>query len=125
MKVNNAVDFYDWLHGLPQPEPQLVLYFHELIMELVPGIEQRFTYGAPFYYLTKRLFYIWPASVPWGGLKSGVMLGFCVGTQLSNDDHYLQGEDKKTVRHVIYSSLKAAQSDVDRIKLAIFESIEV
>ncbi|QTN38367.1 DUF1801 domain-containing protein [Cryomorphaceae bacterium] len=73
IKFKTVEDFLDYL---PEEELMVVEALRELIFDCLPGVEERLNYNAPFYFGHKRMFFIWPASLPWGKVDQGVRLGF-------------------------------------------------
>ncbi len=67
---------HDFLAYLPEEQLEIVEVLRALVMEVHPTARERLAYNVPFYYMPKRFCYIWPAAVPWGGIKTGVALGF-------------------------------------------------
>jgi hypothetical protein len=49
---------------------------------------------------------IWPAAVPRGGIKKGVLLGFSEGYRLCDEDNYLTHGTNKVVFYKIYRSIE-------------------
>ena len=60
------------------------------------------SYNVPFFYARKGIAIIWPASVPRGGIKSGVLLGFWHGNKLKDVDNYLTHGTNKQVFYKIF-----------------------
>ena len=53
----------------------------------------------------KKVFaFVWPATIPRGGIKKGVLLGFWYGNKLKDTDHYLTHGTNKKVFYKIYNS---------------------
>ena len=49
---------------------------------------------------------IWPAGIPRGGIKSGVLLGFWQGFLLADEDGYLKHGTNKKIFYKIYQSVE-------------------
>ena len=86
----------EFLHYLPHEELQIVEQLRRLVFECIPEGKEKLAYNVPFYYRYSRICFIWPGAVGWGGVKSGVQLGFCKGNLLS-DNSYLHGGSRKEV----------------------------
>lgn len=127
MKVDNSKSIEQFVAELPQPERDIFLCLRNILFECGYDLKEKMSYGVPFYYGPKRLFYLWPASIPWGGnhYKEGVLLGFCLGSLLNNEDHFLEGTDKKQIRQYCFRSVEEVMDLKDRTKSAIFESLEL
>jgi hypothetical protein len=58
----------------------------------------------PFFYGNKGICIIWPATIPRGGIKTGVLLGFWQGNKLNDGHNYLtKGTNKKVYYKVMQS----------------------
>jgi hypothetical protein len=75
-------DIEEFLASLPADELKIVELLRSIIFDCIPGCREKLSYNVPFYYGHSRLCFIWPASVPWGGIKEGVALGFLKGDKL-------------------------------------------
>ncbi|MCA6074228.1 DUF1801 domain-containing protein [Fulvivirga sedimenti] len=104
-------DFFDFL---PAGEQKLVEILRNLVYENIPDVREKISYNVPFYSRFRRICYIWPSVIPWGGLKpgSGVALGFTKGKTLQSD--YLTGGKGKEVRFRLFASIH----EIDRPLLA-------
>ncbi len=77
----------------------------QIVLENLPTYcKEKLTYNVPYYYGKRRICLIWPASVPWGGFKSGVLLGFSQGHQLKDKERYLTHGTNKQVYYKIFTS---------------------
>ena len=47
---------------------------------------------------------IWPASIPGGGIKKGVLFGFSYGNRLKDHNKYLDHGNNKRIFYKIYRS---------------------
>jgi hypothetical protein len=93
-----------WEH-LPENERIIVDVLRQIILDTLPkSCKEKLTYNVPFYYGKKRICLVWPASVPWGGIKKGVLLGFAQGNKLKDPDHYLTHGTNKKIFYKIYQS---------------------
>ena len=93
---------------LEQPEPYRTILIHlqTLIEPAVAGIELRYKYRIPFYYLNGRPFCYLNKS------KSYVDLGFPNGYLLNVHKEKLEAEGRKNVRSLRYPSIEAIDSDI-------------
>lgn len=125
--MNNRQSAEEFCATLPVEEAQLVEVLRNLILDSSDRITEKMAYGVPFYYAPKRLFYIWPASVKWGGIKEnkGVLIGFCRGHELNNEDLFLEGTENNQMRKRYIKDLPALEKDRFRILAAIQESLEL
>jgi hypothetical protein len=94
-----------WDH-LPDDEREIVDVLRQIVLENVPPyVAEKFAYNVPNYYGRRRICLIWPASVPRGGFKTGVLLGFFQGYRLEDVDRYLTHGTNKVVFYKIYRSV--------------------
>lgn len=96
----------DFMADLPADERQIMEILRSIILDTLPGVAERLSYGVPFYYLRRRVCYLWPSSKHGSGAKEGVVLGFCRGNLLSNEDGLLQLADRKEVSNVVFTEVK-------------------
>lgn len=113
----------EFLEFLPKGELNLVLYLRSIVFDCIPRVREKLAYNVPFYYLKKRISFIWPSAVPWGGIKSGVMFGLCKGAYLSNPLNYFDIGNRKEISTKVFHNID--EVEVDRIKDAIFEAVEL
>lgn len=68
-----------------------------IIRENLPDyFREKIAYNVPFYYGRRGICIIWPATIPRGGIKNGVLLGFWQGNRIKDEDQYLlHGKNKK------------------------------
>jgi hypothetical protein len=102
----------DLLATLPAEERVIMEELREIILTCLPTAKEKLSYNVPYYFLQSRVCFIWPASVPWGGIKQGVLIGFCKG-QLLSDASYLQAGKRKQVLTKTFFSTK----EIDREEL--------
>lgn len=77
----------------------------QIIRENLPSTcKEKIAYNVPFFYGKKGICIIWPASVPRGGIKTGVLLGFWYGKFLKDVDNYLIHGTNKQVYYKIFQS---------------------
>lgn len=83
-----------------------------LILDVLRGIikdklpdycREKISYNVPYFYGNKGICIIWPASIPGGGIKEGVLLGFWQGNKLNDFDRYLE---RGTNRKIFYKIFK-------------------
>ena len=66
---------------------------------------ERFAWNVPCYYGKRQICIIWPASVPRGGIKTGVLFGFSKGFMLEDSAEYLTRGTNKVIYYKIYHSV--------------------
>ena len=112
IKFQSYVEFWDYL---PENERIIVDILRQIILENLPStVKEKLAYNVPYYYGNKRICLIWPASIPWGGIRSGVLLGFCQGFKLSDPKSYLIHGTNKQVYYQIYHSV----DEIDELAIA-------
>lgn len=103
LKFQSFVEFWDFL---PENERVIVDVLRQIILEnLPPTCKEKLAYNVPYYYGNKRICLIWPGSIPWGGIRDGVLLGFCQGYKLADPENYLTHGTNKQVYYKIYYSV--------------------
>ena len=100
MKNRNLGELFSCL---PEDEKIIVDVLRQIILSAYPNyIKEKMSYNVPFFYAKKGLAIIWPATVPRGGIKSGVLLGFWHGNKLKDVDNYLTHGTNKQVFNRIF-----------------------
>jgi hypothetical protein len=102
MKIKNLADLYSIL---PEVEQIIVDVLRQIVLEAGEGYcKEKIAYNVPFFFGRKGICIIWPATVPRGGIRSGVLLGFWYGNKLKDEDHYLTHGTNKQIFYKIYHS---------------------
>jgi len=115
------IEFREWL---PENERVIADVLRQIIIEHLPkNYKEKLAYNVPYYYGKRRICLIWPGSVPWGGIRSGVLLGFCYGNKLKDPENYLIHGTNKQVYYKIFHS----PEDIDEkaIVTLLKEAIEL
>lgn len=113
----------DFLEYLPENELKIVQQLRKIILGCMPEGKEKLAYNVPFYYQHKRVCYIWPASVPWGGIKETgkVVLGFCKGHKLMDETNVLSKEGRKEIATISYRSTK--EIDTHLLRSYLYEAL--
>jgi hypothetical protein len=120
LKFQSFIEFWDFL---PINERIIVDVLRQIILENLPSTcKEKLAYNVPYYYGNKRICLIWPGSVPWGGIRDGVLLGFCQGVKLSDPENYLRHGTNKQVYYQIYQSVE--EIDEHAIASLLKEAVE-
>jgi hypothetical protein len=120
-KFRSLVEFWD---SLPAKERIITDVLRQIVLENLPAhCKEKLTYDVPYYYGKRRICLLWPASVPRGGFKNGVMLGFCQGNKLKDADHYLTHGTNKQVFYKIFQS--ADEISIKPIVSLLKEAVEI
>ncbi len=127
MSFQNGIKFRSlvelWDH-MPEDERIIMDVLRQIILDQLPATcKEKLTFNVPYFYGKRRICMIWPGSVPWGGFKKGVLLGFSQGNRLKDKKHYLKHGTNKQVYYKIFQS--ADEIDVKAIASLIKEAVEV
>lgn len=115
--INEFLDF------LPPGERKIVDRLRELILNNIPSVKEKLVYNVPFYYLKKRICFIWPGAVQWGKSKrAGVNLGFCKANLLTDPSYLEKGDRKEIYLKTFYS---ADEINEERIRKLLFEAVQI
>jgi hypothetical protein len=106
MKTYNPAKITSLLHlfdRLPENERIIVDVLRQIIIENLPTCcKEKLAFNVPYFYGKKGICIIWPASIPRGGIKQGVLLGFWQGNKLNDADNYLTHGTNKKVFYKIF-----------------------
>ncbi len=109
MKIRNLVELFSIL---PEEERIIVDVLRQIILEALPAYcKEKISYNVPFFYGNKGICIVWPSTIPRGGIKKGVLLGFWHGNQLPDKGKYLTHGTNKQVYYKIYH----VPEDIDEI----------
>jgi len=90
---------------LPVEERIIVDVLRQISLENLPAYcREKISYNVPFFYGNRGICIVWPATIPRGGIKEGVLLGFWYGNKLIDKDNYLTHGTNKQVFYKIYRS---------------------
>lgn len=105
---------------LPDEEKILVDILRQLVKDVLPDITEKLSYGVPYFFGNRRICMIWPASIPKGGVKKGVLFGFSYGNRLKDENGYLDKGRNKQVYYRIY--LSADEIDFEALAALLREA---
>lgn len=121
VKIKSLVELFDIL---PENERIITDVLRQIILENLPAsCKEKIAYNVPFFYGKKGICIIWPAAIPRGGVKEGVLLGFWHGNKLTDHDNYLTKGNNKQVFYRIFRS--AEEINEGAIVKLLKEAIEV
>ncbi|MBX7205162.1 MAG: DUF1801 domain-containing protein [Bacteroidia bacterium] len=120
----NFTGLDDLFAFLPKNELDILKALRSLILECMPNVKEKLSYNVPYYSINKRICFIWPGSVPWGGTREGVLFGFTNAKQLTDEWNYLEWGERKTVGTKTYLNAVQVLNDTDIIKTLLFEAAE-
>lgn len=101
-KIKSIVALYEIL---PENERITTDVLRQIITENIPStFKEKISYNVPFFHGRKGICIVWPSTVPRGGIKRGVLLGFWYGNKLKDIDHYLtHGTNKQIFYKIFYT----------------------
>lgn len=102
VKITSLVQLYELL---PENERVITDVLRQIVKENLPaGCKEKIAYNVPFFYGKKGICIIWPATVPRGGIKRGVLFGLWHGNKLQDSDNYLtRGTNRQVFYKIFYS----------------------
>lgn len=106
----NAVD--DYFLNLEGQQQKIAQRLRQMLLTLVPGIQEKFSFKIPFYHYFGMFCYI-------NAIPNGIDLGFCRGKDLVTEFSSLQMNGRAMVASVRLHSLKEIeQKEVREIIIA-------
>ena len=127
MKANTSIKIKSLLElfeVLPENERIIVDVLRQIILENLPAsCKEKISYNVPFFYGRKGICIIWPSTIPRGGIKGGVLLGFWYGNKLNDVDNYLSRGSNKQIFYRIFKSPE--EIDEDAIGKLLKEAVRV
>lgn len=104
IKITSIARLYE---VLPEHERITVDVLRQIITNyLPPTFKEKISYNVPFFYGKRGICIIWPATIPRGGIKKGVLLGFWYGNKLADNDNYLTHGTNKQIFYKIFNSVE-------------------
>lgn len=91
---------------LPEEERIITDVLRQIIIENIPSYcKEKISFSVPYFYGHKGLCIIWPSTIPRGGIKKGVLLGFWYGNKMKDADNYLtHGTNKQIFYKIFYNA---------------------
>lgn len=97
---------------LPTEERIITDVLRQIISENLPEYcKEKLSFSVPYFYGNKGIAIVWPATIPGGGIKTGVLLGLWNGYLLKDEDQYLTKGTNKKVFYKIYRSADDINED--------------
>jgi len=120
-KIESLAQLYELL---PEDERIITDVLRQIISQNLPKeFREKISFNVPYYFGNKGICIIWPATVPGGGIKKGVLLGFWYGNRLNDEDKYLTHGTNKQIFYKIYYT--AEEIDELAIMKLLKEAVEV
>jgi len=100
------VTIEEFISALPENQKEITIRLRKIILETNPSFKEKFAYGVPYYYLNKRICFVWPTSIPRSGFKTGVIFGISNGVILKKKFDEISCGNCKVVGWIQYHNLK-------------------
>lgn len=121
IKIRSLSELYALL---PAQERELLDLLCELVRRELPAYcREKISYNVPYFYGHKGICILWPASVPRGGFKRGVLFGFWRGNELIDEDQYLVHGTNKKIFYRIYQNPE--EVDVKALRRLLREAVKL
>ncbi len=121
MKTKSLLHLYE---VIPEHERIMVDVLRQVITEQLPAYcKEKISYNVPYFYGHKGICIIWPASIPRGGIKKGVLLGFWYGNKLTDADNYLTHGTNKQIFYKIYNDVE--EININAVVKLVKEAVEL
>ena len=121
LKISSISHLYE---VLPEAELLIVDVLRQIIAAHLPAYcKEKISFNVPYFYGYKGICIIYPASIPRGGIKNGVLLGFWYGNQLKDADKYLTRGTNRKIFYKIYNSVD--EIDEKAIAKLLKEAVEI
>lgn len=102
IRIRTLLQLYE---AIPEQERIIVDVLRQIINENLPGYcKEKISFNVPFFYGNKGICIVWPAGIPRGGIKEGVLLGFWYGCKLPDTENYLKHGTNKQIFYKIFKS---------------------
>jgi len=109
---------------LPEDERLITDVLRQIINDSLPSYcKEKISYNVPFFYGNKGIAIVWPAAIPRGGIKKGVLLGFWYGNKLKDEDNYLKHGTNKQIFYKIFTDVE--EIDERAIGKLLKEAVEL
>ena len=120
-RITSIVQLFDCL---PENERIIVDVLRQIVIDNLPGYcKEKLAFNVPYFYGKRGICIIWPATIPRGGIKEGVLLGFWQGNKLNDEDDYLTRGTNKKVFYKIYRD--AGEIDEAAIVKLLKEAVRI
>jgi len=120
-KIKSVLQLFE---VLPEEERIMVDVLRQIILEYLPiTCKEKISFNVPFFFGKKGICIIWPATIPRGGIKEGVLLGFWYGNKLIDEDNYLTHGSNKQIFYKIFKT--AEEIDEDAIVKLLKEATRI
>jgi hypothetical protein len=102
VKINSIAQLYGLI---PEHEKIMVDVLRQIVRETLPAYcREKISYNVPFFHGRKGICIIWPAAIPRGGIREGVLFGIWYGNKIDDDEQFLTRGTNKQVFYKIFKS---------------------
>ena len=103
-KIRSLLQLYELLS---EDERIMVDVLRQIIIENLPSYcREKLAFNVPYFYGHRGICIVWPASIPRGGIKQGVLLGFWQGNKLNDADNYLTHGTNRKIFYKIFKDVE-------------------
>ncbi len=121
LKIRSLVQLFDLL---PENERMITDVLRQIILDNLPDYcKEKIAFNVPYFYGHKGICIVWPATIPRGGIKKGVLLGYWYGNRLLDADQYLTHGTNKQIFYKIFQTPE--EIDEQPIAQLLKEAIEI
>lgn len=104
IRITSLIQLYEIL---PEHERLIVDILRQIVKENLPAsCKEKISFNVPYFYGKKGICIIWPATVPRGGIKKGVLFGLWYGNRLKDVDRYLTHGTNKQIFYKTFNSVE-------------------
>jgi hypothetical protein len=98
--IKSLIQLYDLL---PEDERIMVDMLREIVKHTLPDhCKEKISFSVPYFHGKKGICIIWPATIPRGGIKKGVLFGIWYGNKIKDPDNYLTHGTNKQIFYKIF-----------------------
>ncbi len=120
-KIKSLLQLYELL---PEDERLIVDVLRQIITDNLPSYcKEKISYNVPFFYGKKGICIVWPSTIPRGGIKKGVLLGFWYGNKLTDVNNYLTHGTNKQIFYKIYHTVE--EINEEEVTLLLKEAVKL
>lgn len=119
MKITRVEEL---IEKITEEEWLIVDVLRGIIKDKLPDYcREKISYNVPYFYGNKGICIIWPSSIPRGGIKEGVLLGFWQGNKLNDFDGYLERGTNRKIFYKIFKNVN--EINIEAIDKLLEEAI--
>ena len=121
MKIQQVHELFEII---PEEEWIILDVLRGIVKQKLPSYcKEKISYNVPYFYGNRGICIIWPAAIPRGGIKKGVLFGLWQGNKLKDVDNYLTKGTNKKIFYKIFENVE--EIDVAAIEKLLDEAIEL